>query len=48
MLVNSENGDTFSFEEIASWLTDANFGHVPTVVAPGLAPKIIVATKPPE
>jgi hypothetical protein len=38
MLVNSDQGDTFSFEEIAGWLRDAGFAQVHTVEAPGLAP----------
>lgn len=46
MLVNSESGDTFSLEEITSWLAAARFDQVRTVDAPGLAPKIILATKP--
>ena len=46
MLVNSDQGDTFSFEEIADWLCDAGFAHVRTLEAPGLAPRLILATKP--
>jgi ubiquinone/menaquinone biosynthesis C-methylase UbiE len=46
MLVNSEEGDTFSFEEIRGWLQDAGFEGVRTIEAPGLAPLIILATKP--
>jgi len=46
MLVNSDEGDTFSFEEIRGWLQDAGFGEVRTVEAPGLAPLLILATKP--
>ena len=45
MLVNSENGDTFSLDEITEWLHDANFDRVRTVDVPGLAPRIIMATK---
>jgi SAM-dependent methyltransferase len=45
MLVNSESGDTFSFEEISTWLEAAHFDQVRTIDAPGLAPKIILATK---
>src|SRR4029077_16855585 len=45
MLVNSESGDTFSFEEITDWLRAAKFGEVRTVEVPGLAPRIILATK---
>ena len=46
MLVNSDQGDTFSLEEISGWLRDAGFAHVRTVDAPGLAPRLILATKP--
>jgi ubiquinone/menaquinone biosynthesis C-methylase UbiE len=46
MLVNSDAGDTFSFDEIRGWLEDAGFGRVRTVDAPGLAPLLILATKP--
>jgi 2-polyprenyl-3-methyl-5-hydroxy-6-metoxy-1,4-benzoquinol methylase len=46
MLVNSDEGDTFSFDEICGWLQDAGFGEVRTVEAPGLAPLLILATKP--
>jgi ubiquinone/menaquinone biosynthesis C-methylase UbiE len=46
MLVNSECGDTFTLEEITDWLYSAGFQQVRTVEAPGLAPRIILATKP--
>jgi SAM-dependent methyltransferase len=46
MLVNSESGDTFSLEEISTWLDNVHFDQVRTVHAPGLARKIILATKP--
>ena len=46
MLVNSDEGDTFSFDEIRGWLLDAGFERVRTVEAPGLAPLLILATKP--
>jgi len=45
MLVNSDQGDTFSWAEISAWLSDAGFRDVRTVEAPGLAPLIILATK---
>jgi SAM-dependent methyltransferase len=45
MLVNTDEGNTFSFEEIASWLTEAGFVNVRTVAAPGPSP-LILATKP--
>jgi len=46
MVVNSDHGDTFSFEEIADWLRDAGFSAVRTIDAPGLAPLLILANKP--
>jgi SAM-dependent methyltransferase len=45
MLVNTDDGDTFSFEEIASWLTDAGFTNARLVESPGPSP-LILATKP--
>jgi len=45
MLVNTEHGDTFSFNEIKSWLEDAGFKKVHKLEAPGPSP-LIVATKP--
>jgi hypothetical protein len=46
MLVNSDEGDTFCFDEIRGWLLDTGFEQVRTVEAPGLAPLLILATKP--
>jgi hypothetical protein len=46
MLVNSDEGDTFSFDEIRRWLEGAGFERARTVEAPGLAPILILATKP--
>jgi len=45
MLVNTEKGDTFSFNEIKNWLEDAGFKRVRKLEAPGPSP-IILATKP--
>jgi len=45
MLVNTQNGGTYSFEEIASWLSDAGFANARTVESPGPSP-LILATKP--
>lgn len=45
MLVNSDEGDTYSFAQISSWLTQAGFLNVRTVEAPGPSP-LILATKP--
>jgi len=45
MLVNTEKGDTFSFNEIKNWLEDAGFKRVRKLEAPGPSP-LILATKP--
>lgn len=45
MLVNTETGDTYSFEEIGTWLGEAGFIKVRTVEAPGPSP-LILAMKP--
>jgi ubiquinone/menaquinone biosynthesis C-methylase UbiE len=45
MLVNTEKGDTFSFNEIKNWLEGAGFKKVRKVEAPGPSP-LILATKP--
>jgi 3-hydroxy-5-methyl-1-naphthoate 3-O-methyltransferase len=45
MLVNTDNGDTFSFEEISIWLTEAGFINPRTLDAPGPSP-LVLATKP--
>jgi ubiquinone/menaquinone biosynthesis C-methylase UbiE len=45
MLVNTEKGDTFSFNEIKNWLEEARFKKVRKVEAPGPSP-LILATKP--
>lgn len=45
MLINTESGDTFSFEEIASWLGDAGFENPRTLEARGPSP-LILATRP--
>jgi hypothetical protein len=45
MLVNTENGNTFSFEEIASWLADAGFVDMRTLACRGPSP-LILANKP--
>jgi ubiquinone/menaquinone biosynthesis C-methylase UbiE len=45
MLVNTEKGDTFSFNEIKNWLEEAGFKKVRKVKAPGPSP-LILATKP--
>lgn len=44
MLVNTEHGDTYSFEEIGSWLKAAGFTNARTLEAPGPSP-LILATK---
>jgi ubiquinone/menaquinone biosynthesis C-methylase UbiE len=45
MLVNTENGDTYSFREISAWLSEAGFVNARTLEAPGPSP-LILATKP--
>jgi ubiquinone/menaquinone biosynthesis C-methylase UbiE len=45
MLVNTDCGDTYSFEEIGAWLKEAGFIHARTLEAPGPSP-LILATKP--
>jgi ubiquinone/menaquinone biosynthesis C-methylase UbiE len=45
MLVNTETGNTFSLEEISSWLADVGFVNPRTLEAPGPSP-LILATKP--
>jgi hypothetical protein len=41
MLVNTDEGDTFSFSEIAAWLRDSGFENPRTVEAPGPSPLIL-------
>jgi|SRR5579883_2319012 2-polyprenyl-3-methyl-5-hydroxy-6-metoxy-1,4-benzoquinol methylase len=45
MLVNSEHGATFSFEEIRGWMEQTGFKDVRTVDAPSPSP-LIFATRP--
>ncbi len=45
MLVNTDEGDTFSFEEISGWLADAGFTNARLLEVPGPSP-LILATKP--
>jgi len=45
MLVNTDEGDTWSFGEIAGWLRDAGFRNPRTIDAPGPSP-LILAAKP--
>ena len=45
MLVNTETGDTYSFEEISGWLKDAGFANTRTLESPGPSP-LVLATKP--
>ena len=44
MLVNTERGDTFSFNEIKSWLEETGFKDAWTLEAPGPSP-LVLATK---
>jgi len=45
MLINTDEGSTWSFEEIGGWLKDAGFVNPRTVEAPGPSP-LILATRP--
>lgn len=45
MLVNTDEGDTFSFEEISEWLKEAGFVNMRLLEAPGPSP-LVLATKP--
>ena len=45
MLVATDEGGTYSFEEIGSWLAEAGFTNPRTLPAPGPSP-LILATKP--
>ncbi len=45
MLVNTDQGDTFSFKEISGWLTEAGFREPRTADGPGFSP-LILASKP--
>jgi precorrin-6B methylase 2 len=44
MLVNTDSGDTYSFEEIGEWLREAGFVDTRLLEAPGPSP-LILATK---
>ena len=45
MLVNTTEGNTFSFEEIGAWLAEAGFRNSRLLESPGPSP-LILATKP--
>jgi hypothetical protein len=45
MLVNTDDGDTYSFEEIRGWLTEAGFTDARLLESPGPSP-LILATRP--
>ena len=44
MLVNTDQGDTFSFDEIAGWLREAGFRDARQLEVPGPSP-LVLATK---
>jgi cyclopropane fatty-acyl-phospholipid synthase-like methyltransferase len=41
MLIGTDEGDTFSFHEIAGWLREAGFENPRTIDAPGPSPLIL-------
>jgi SAM-dependent methyltransferase len=45
MLVNTEQGDTYTFSEISGWLREAGFENERLLEAPGPGP-LVLATKP--
>jgi SAM-dependent methyltransferase len=45
MLIGTDSGDTWSFNEIAGWLRDAGFENARTIDSPGPSP-LILATRP--
>jgi ubiquinone/menaquinone biosynthesis C-methylase UbiE len=45
MIVNTDEGNTFTFGEISRWLNDAGFTNARTIDTPGPSP-LILATKP--
>lgn len=45
MLVNTQNGDTFSFKEMSSWLREAGFRNPRQLKVPAVSP-LVLATKP--
>ncbi|HXX40913.1 MAG TPA: hypothetical protein VEI58_01440, partial [Chthoniobacterales bacterium] len=45
MLVNTDHGDTFSFNEIKGWLEEAGFKDARTLEVTGPSP-LVLATKP--
>ena len=45
MLVNTDSGNTYSFEEIGGWLREAGFTDAHKIESPGPSP-LILATKP--
>jgi hypothetical protein len=45
MLVNTDQGDTFSFDEIAGWLGEAGFTNPRLLEGPGMSPLILATRK---
>jgi predicted O-methyltransferase YrrM len=45
MLVNTDEGDTFTFPEMSGWLREAEFTNARTIESPGPSP-LLLATRP--
>jgi hypothetical protein len=45
MLINTDKGDAFSFEEISGWLCEAGFINPRLLPVPAVSP-LVLATKP--
>jgi hypothetical protein len=45
MLVNTDEGDTFTFAEMSGWLREAGFTNVRTIESPGPSP-LLLASRP--
>ena len=45
MLVNTDTGDTFTFEELSGWLREAGFTNPRLLEVPAVSP-LVLATRP--